>query len=1627
MSRQDIEKVSGSDAVDNITSVSSPSTKIFERHGLRGGPVTSATIRFPPPAAHYVRRMTSNNNNTQLDEAQTQEQYNLLRAQGRIVLSRGPWIESYPLIDEDTSSSTRAEEKCFKILAFGEKDHANNSSSTMECVTGMIFPSSYSSLSYLNDDSNNSCCKRRRRRSISSELISVIAYGGRRLSFISGGGLWNKTTVVVGKDHFVSIPIVKSKKQKEDDMLCTYLEVSDYIHDVRILDGDQEDRASLHHQHTSSSFLIAMGMVNNNCEIWGFHCTKATDGKHALKPTRLQCITCDVRCMTYSLSFYGWDIESISLELPTIPSLLAASGTVFGDVIVWGVVDHSQTQQTEQDGHLPGIVKKWCSSNSNQDATTSRIRVNPLHTLKGHLGSVFAVKFSDCGNYIASTSDDRSLRLWALALINEPATKRIDEEGYTHAPESTPDTILQLKSSHSYKSIWTGWGHTARVWDVSFASSSSSSPSHLPFPLLVSAGEDSVARVWSPLSSNKEVTHPLRGHRCESLWSVDVCEGIILTSGNDGSVKLFDLESRIRSESTRTITVPKDLTVQEVTANGKGDSTNGKNNSESKDSCKKKKKKRAKHNGQAICGMEFYEREEESKLLVATRAGYLFSFGLTSSEWTDHGRWSESVVLASNNHQVLDINPSSGNCIGVHPNGECAIVGTTEGWLIISHTVQSMIDGHNNVAFQAQHYRSAQSVSFINDNTLLVLYARGTAILFKFDESPSTLHIMTMDTSGIPLSFACNIQDEDIYIGDSRGNIAYFNYLSQTKKDEELMPSSLLSKAHGREHVTGMTILTSSRKLVSVGNDGCITYCTKDINDQLQKLMSIPIPNVTGLRHIWNVSQPNGNEGILIGGYHGNDFVMLDNTNGYEFLRINTGGRQRQNCISANFGMAILTGQKDGSSMIDLHFSPPFIGTLTDTNMGNKIRLPHCIGSSFHAETINDICWVESKKSTYLLTGSNDCTVKLSQLEGNTLVSTTMELPPHESCIRGVCSSQHPNSDSSLLVTCGGKLSMECYILDDHQVVSSLCSYRTLDKTTTIDHRMNVVRATYLGKKKEEKCHLVVAGDSDGNLHLCVISEKKALERSTTIGTIVQGSDGRPVLCLELLRCLGTILVFVGTTGGHISVWAFPDSIISDKNGLPTSPIYKYTAHQTGVNDLSVAIAHSNNPADEVRVVVCSVGDDQALTMCVLDLDLNVQQQPQFKKERLVTECAGASALKGVKVVLDPIFCRIYTCGHDECITLWRLDINEHEISIKSIASSPLATEGSCIDIKQIKNINGSVSEVIAVGGEGAEIQSIDVSILHAAAKLHAANYLLITAGAGFSADSGLSTYECAPAEYRDMCDPSNLMDKPQDFQSFWFQFTKSYLETKPHIGYELLNQWCHGGRLQHLRRKPNQNPWWVYSSNVDGYFRQFKSFEDSSLCEIHGSALEFRCACGIGYSNNGEPRLGWESWNEKMLSLDSCKQTTIKIDHNLLHSSSEKVFLCEHCNHLMRPNVLMFHDTDDNVLNPINIQRERYQAWEASVEEKVAVNNEKLVILELGCGVKVPAVRQESEEVLRDTAEKIKTTKGSKGSICLIRVNPKDAAIDIEGGDSLDTISISSTAASALQRVDYWLNVFAD
>jgi hypothetical protein len=128
-----------------------------------------------------------------------------------------------------------------------------------------------------------------------------------------------------------------------------------------------------------------------------------------------------------------------------------------------------------------------------------------------------------------------------------------------------------------------------------------------------------------------------------------------------------------------------------------------------------------------------------------------------------------------------------------------------------------------------------------------------------------------------------------------------------------------------------------------------------------------------------------------------------------------------------------------------------------------------------------------------------------------------------------------------------------------------------------------------------------------------------------------------------------------------------------------------------------------------------------------------------------------------------------------------------------------------------------------------------------------------------------------------------------------------------------------------------------------------------------------------------------------------------------------------------MRPNVLMFHDTDDNILRSIRLERERYQAWEASVEEDIEMGR-SLVVLEIGCGPTVPAVREESEEVVMDCAAKIIQSKKNgvkRGSVSFVRINLKHAEIKLSATESTRMISIFSGAEAALREIDRWIELF--
>eukprot|EP00536_Pseudo-nitzschia_multiseries_P010626 jgi/Psemu1/26570/gm1.26570_g len=446
-----------------------------------------------------------------------------------------------------------------------------------------------------------------------------------------------------------------------------------------------------------------------------------------------------------------------------------------------------------------------------------------------------------------------------------------------------------------------------------------------------------------------------------------------------------------------------------------------------------------------------------------------------------------------------------------------------------------------------------------------------------------------------------------------------------------------------------------------------------------------------------------------------------------------------------------------------------------------------------------------------------------------------------------------------------------------------------------------------------------------------------------------------------------------------------------------------------------------------------------------------------------------------------------------------------------------------------------------------------------AALALHRADYLLILAGAGMSADSGLKTYETMPERYKELCDPSRLLCLSlslslasreevcrcrREFQQFWYDFAVTYATTRPHEGYRILDGWCHGGKLKRLSSSSSSSSsqeqeqeqrwssttvahthpdladthkWWVYTSNVDGHFHRYPSFRrggehgddddndndndnDNNVCEIHGHAGRFRCSSGIGYADGGgrqQRRLGavWDRWNDRVEAVrtDRCSSATTpaedldwvpqqqqqqqqqqqndggeiegEIDEGDTQQQQQQhpmllLLSCPTCRRRadseqqddndmsplpLRPNVLLFHDTDENVLGPIRRQRARYQDWEALVEDRVAHHGKRLVLLELGCGTSVPAVRQESRDVVGDVLQLVKhgninnnnngdgdgdgdgningNGNGNGGSaVTLIRINPRDAGWDGKENDdeaSSCLVSIFDTSLRALERID--------
>lgn len=146
-----------------------------------------------------------------------------------------------------------------------------------------------------------------------------------------------------------------------------------------------------------------------------------------------------------------------------------------------------------------------------------------LVTLDGHQGVIFNIEYSYSNNYLFTTSDDRSINVWNLNIVNDKHYKSI-----------------------SSSSLWTRfYGHDARVWKcLCFILDDETSNQYL-----CSIGEDLNCCLWNVNKKILVYRFNVMHKGSKNIWSICFNKNKmnIITGWADGGLRKFELNNYLLS------------------------------------------------------------------------------------------------------------------------------------------------------------------------------------------------------------------------------------------------------------------------------------------------------------------------------------------------------------------------------------------------------------------------------------------------------------------------------------------------------------------------------------------------------------------------------------------------------------------------------------------------------------------------------------------------------------------------------------------------------------------------------------------------------------------------------------------------------------------------------------------------------------------------------------------------------------------------------------------------------------------------------------------------------------------------------------------------------------------------
>lgn len=770
------------------------------------------------------------------------------------------------------------------------------------------------------------------------------------------------------------------------ETLGPLMEVGDWILDLRWLPGDQQSLLCVSVAHNSALLLdVSTGSV-------------------------LVQRSCLEGCLLYS---------ALLLVHDSWEDAVVVGGTVFNQLVLW------------KTGGVGGEDDSDCKA--------------PVERrLLGHSGVIFSIFYLQEKGWLASASDDRSVRVWGVGALGGPGGC---------CGDLNPVCLRVL------------YGHQARVFSV-----------HLSPGRVFSAGEDGACLVWDWAGGGK-VVQTLKGHRAGGVRALAVSEGVgdeerwVATGGADGGVRVWRLkESEGRKDETEEAVKEK---IIDLKFPGVGVP-------------------------KVICAAGVAAASwRRSRFVVCTDQGrvYQFSDGWWGEVWQGPPEFQSYCVMETASIKAKDSAASVSLCAVGNLSGSIYVfsVSQPQSGILLSA-------GSGKIHSLIWQPRGGGACLLASGAEGLV--SRWT-VEVESNENSSSLRVEPLPPFLLPpcakrwlLAAVClprGPQGALWVCGDRRGSLLLFQEAQEGDDREALQPVSCLFGVHGKQGVT--SVCEHGGLLYSSGRDGCVRVVSVTMtppegntNDNadgererlqlevlrvqracrgmewLQKVLIVDTEEAELRQEAENRHSPQNFDRVkmarearfVVAGFHGDHFVVWDPVKQERLLSVLCGGGHRSWALWPSSegvwpGHGSLVFIKHGAVLAS---APPGEelthagGTVSNRGWGLR--------DGIHGRGIGCVCRLGvivgeegGGQWEVVVTGGEDTTVNVLSVHlSSGTIRVLSVITDHISSVRTVTavtegqSVNKSQSLSALLVSAGGRAQLQCYRLLigwDHQRRAPSC------------------------------------------------------------------------------------------------------------------------------------------------------------------------------------------------------------------------------------------------------------------------------------------------------------------------------------------------------------------------------------------------------------------------------------------------------------------------------------------------------------------------------------------------------------------------------------------------------------